>query len=515
MKISLVITLSLQIFLCQAIDGLLNANHNFNAIHDSMRQFGNSLNHNGMSYFIARVPADTEFYHGTSSAKPIQGVQWLAFEPEHALAFARPARMNGKHSEVDYRGRGSSMIRRGYNSAAQADQTLEHRRETRLEQNGMDVGGNQASLIDEQPALKHEMRPLGYFHTYRTKRGLRLLYLDGQSAAKSTLGTLDTQDVVLRNKDDRNAPSPIVGDRERANDLCEMAKTEWNGQIDGFLRMVGGFEIILCSFERNLDVVHIKAVAQTGERGSGNNLDYQKAISARNRGIGGNRVSLEYESFLSMFALPGAVYFDRLGRPRVDNSSSNLPAVRSMISAMILDSSTDATATDWQAVTDMIVSRYAGRLELWTAGKLASHTSLRSGLQSALRPFIDDSDRNEDSEQQRCATQFLPSAANTTSLAAQAVKIVSQKLCSSLFSASAVSSYHEALAILQELKDYLQWTTWRECRSCDIDEVCKLPIWPVGDVSDFLQPRCTKNVSREDRGSYWDFSGRPRLGTQI
>lgn len=66
------------------------ANHIFNEIVSSARQFGSSLNHNGMAFFIAKVPADLEFYHGSGSRSQINGLDWLAFEPEHALVFARP-----------------------------------------------------------------------------------------------------------------------------------------------------------------------------------------------------------------------------------------------------------------------------------------------------------------------------------------------------------------------------------------------------------------------------------------
>ena len=69
-----------------------NANHLFNAIHSSMRQWGSSLNHNGMSFFLATVPAGTQLYHGTSKSESIEGMQWLALEPEYALIFARPNR---------------------------------------------------------------------------------------------------------------------------------------------------------------------------------------------------------------------------------------------------------------------------------------------------------------------------------------------------------------------------------------------------------------------------------------
>lgn len=69
-----------------------NANHIFNAIHSSMRQWGSSLNHNGMSFFLATVPAGTPLYHGTSSEDFVKGIEWLAFEAEHASIFAWPER---------------------------------------------------------------------------------------------------------------------------------------------------------------------------------------------------------------------------------------------------------------------------------------------------------------------------------------------------------------------------------------------------------------------------------------
>jgi hypothetical protein len=39
---------------------------------------------------MATVPADTQLYHGTPRKEVVKGMEWLAFEPEHALVFARP-----------------------------------------------------------------------------------------------------------------------------------------------------------------------------------------------------------------------------------------------------------------------------------------------------------------------------------------------------------------------------------------------------------------------------------------
>lgn len=70
------------------IPALQNANHVFNAVRGAMRQWDSSWNHNGMSFFLATVPKDIQFYHGRSTNGSVTGMEWPAFEPEHALLFA-------------------------------------------------------------------------------------------------------------------------------------------------------------------------------------------------------------------------------------------------------------------------------------------------------------------------------------------------------------------------------------------------------------------------------------------
>ena len=168
-----------------------NANRIFNSIHHAMRQWGSSLDHNGMTMFFATVPAATEFYHGTQSEFRINDTEWLAFEPEHALVFANcrgppdeghenppppPPPASGGHLSADR----PSNVGHDYKFVNQGD----HR-------SNLHALWRDPSANDDKPCG-------GYLHTYRTKRDLRLLYLDGQSAAKSDKGTLDVQDIILR-----------------------------------------------------------------------------------------------------------------------------------------------------------------------------------------------------------------------------------------------------------------------------------------------------------------------------
>ncbi|KAK6007442.1 hypothetical protein QM012_004256 [Aureobasidium pullulans] len=681
------------------LDSTTHANHVFNAIHNSMRQFGSSLNHNGMSLFIATVPQATELYHGTSNKDRVNGTQWLAFEPEHALIFARghrgpppghhpddghappqenedePTQRPYDHEEIsshpkpgtgedeknrhppngqpkhpggkDGKGRpGKPHGDKGCHGPSRNDSRPDgphhrppppppppphhgspgrdhddpprrcppgeghlpcpghHRGPPRkgppFEHHGPppewpEHHGDQDhhehhrpppyEIFDEvddpyhdhpdhhpkhrefslppigywvhrlgdllrNPKRRHvpttgdlasepfqsemietraEQEPLapgkpedqdsGYLHTYRTRHSLRLLYVDGQSAAKSNKGTLDTQDVLLL-EDSIDHGSGMFGERERAAQLCKLAHEKWNDRVDGILRMEGGFEIILCDFAAHLDVV---SIAKTNPKngggfgGSGDNGDgfnYYRAVAARYHGIGGGRAVLGYEEFVSAFAYPEAMFFDDTGRPRLNNGSAAIDDIRRAVDKMILRNSDSSEKVDWQAVVDMIVARYADRIEYLASGSLHSLEALQSEIERALRPFIDYSARNRILETERCASQFMPDldSSMSSSVAAQAVRQVTNTLCSSLMTASEQTDYTIALEQIKQLKAYLAWTTWKQCRGCAADEICFLPIWPVGTAEDFIQPKCRSDVSlgpgqgRENR--YWnDFGG--------
>lgn len=276
-----------------------NANHILNALHSSMRQWGSAWNHNGMSFFLASVPAGTQFYHGTSSASPINGTEWLAFEPEHALGFARVRRPRGSPGKGPHGPPPTKMT-------GLVEDTL---------QNVL-----HDSTADEEDKW-------GYLHTYSAAKDLRLLYIDGLSAGKTDMGTTDSQDRILLRDNiasssnmDAMMPPPEYsngkdevsqkrasgppGEYERAVQGCAVAKNDWNDRIDGFLRAEAGFEIILCDFARDLDLVRISAVHREDEeqRGFGASGYFYKSIASRFNNIGGNRVTVNYNHFVTAFS---------------------------------------------------------------------------------------------------------------------------------------------------------------------------------------------------------------------
>ncbi|KAK4494708.1 hypothetical protein PRZ48_014064 [Zasmidium cellare] len=532
-----------------------NSNHIFNAIHSSMRQWGSSLNHNGMSLFLATVPKGVELYHGTSEPFRINGTEWLAFEPEHALVFARSHRRPppgrggppgpGSHPHDDdawhpsERSDERSRYMPWHDDAD--DDDLEFRRPHHEDRPLTHTAGQRerARVPHQQQRLfieesDPEAESYGYLHTYQPKRDLRLLYIDGQSAAKSDKGTLDMQDIVLlhdnpppKGADDhpplrepskggRRRPGGPMGEVYRAEKLCELAQTEWEGQVDGFLRMELGFEIILCSFEQDLEVKRItQATSQDmggppGHDGPGNGLNYYQAVASRFDGIGGHRVTLDYDNFVSLFAAEGATFFDENNLPRARNDSSVirsfLEATKKMVLQPPANKAVDWQAVDWQAVADMIVTKYADRIEYLASSEAGHLQTFKAELEQLFRPFTDYGNRNTTLEIHRCATQYVPELSSSSGLAAVSTLNVATTICSTLSHAAEASTYKEAVGRVQSLKSWLAWPTWKRCRGCGYNEVCFVPIWPMGGEKEHEHPRCVSNMSEVSRG-YWGDRG--------
>jgi hypothetical protein len=210
-----------------------NAPQIFNAIHSSMRQWGSSLNHNGMSLFPARIPNNTHLYHGTYRPDAVKGMEWLAFEIEHAEMFAHvplKRRRPGRPGEPGYPERPGKRPGDPNDGGAPPPVELDWAE-------GVE---DLQSMDEDEPDFSK-----GYLHIYRTTRPLtNLVYIDGMSAGKCNMGTLDTQDFLLRNKTNCDDD-----DHNRGLELCALG-AQWG--IEGFVRMEMGFEIIFCEFSDGL-----------------------------------------------------------------------------------------------------------------------------------------------------------------------------------------------------------------------------------------------------------------------
>ncbi|PYH97097.1 hypothetical protein BO71DRAFT_396527 [Aspergillus ellipticus CBS 707.79] len=454
------------------------ANHIFNSIHSSMRQWGSSLQHNGMSFFLATVPAGTQFYHGTSHADAVNGTEWLAFEPEHAMVFARPHRgpppgQDDDHSGDDDHDKKGLRVKRD-------DQGLES----------------------------------GWLHTYAAAKDLRLLYVDGMAAGKTANGTLDVEDRILFK--DSLSEGTMMGERERAEKFCSMAREEWDDRLDGLLRMEAGFEIILCDFARDLNEVRVTMTKPSepfrgpggGKRGKdGDSGLWLKAIAARYDGIGGNRVQLNYDNFVSAYTY-GLDLFrspnETFTLPRLKQfEAQELEPMREDLVTLIRTHEAKEAVFNWQAITDMVVERYAREIRYLASGQL-SVEQFQAEIATTLAPFIDYGDRDGAQEAERCSMQFIPGGRLADGTAATAVHSVTRSICATLVAAEQELDYPTAVALFQQLMEYLAWSTWKQCSGCGDHEICVVPIWPMGTVEDYNHPQCHDALHPGSEGEkYW------------
>jgi len=83
-------------------------------------------------------------------------------------------------------------------------------------------------------------------HTMITKKTLRVIYFDGQSASLTTTGSLDSQMAILGlHVPIKPAYNHVYNETLRADQLCDLVKELG---IDGIVRMNAGFEVLLCDY---------------------------------------------------------------------------------------------------------------------------------------------------------------------------------------------------------------------------------------------------------------------------
>lgn len=423
-----------------------NANHIFNAIHAVMRHPILSEYPHGVSFFLATIPKGTQFYHGTGEEHPITGLEWLAFEPEHSLGFAHFSGRQPPHFDSD-------------------------RPES-----------SQKSLMEEEGGEESH----GYLHTYVTAKDLRLLHLDGMSAGPG--GFLEAQDRILFNDSiprDRgpggggHGKRPVIepraelggppSEQARALQTCQMAEEKWAGRIDGLLRTEQGFEILLCSFERGLDLVRISQTKPQGSRSGGRGRGghgpgrgpRMPTVPSRYDDRRGHQAIIDFDHAVSAYTYNLDLFPNNASLPQLSHIPlEDFGPIRHAVDSMILANEPSLGAFNWQAVTDVVVDRYSTQLQSFADGEFESLAALREKLETFLEPFIDYRDYNNshliiDS----CQGQLIPPSAPYDSLASDAVRYVLHRICSTFASTLLDSQLDLETAVegFAKLVAYLSW----------------------------------------------------------
>ncbi|KAI0164143.1 hypothetical protein GGR57DRAFT_489772 [Xylariaceae sp. FL1272] len=470
----------------------------FNAVHNSMRQWGSSLHHNGMSFFLATVPKGVLFHHGNSSPESPTEPDWLAYEIEHAEGFARG--------------------RRGFPPGGPGD------------------GGQKPMWDGEDDDEAH-----GYLHVYRTVRPMKYIYVDGMGGGKTSMGTLDAQDFLLRGKtpndtesspwtrrrnDDEKPPKGPRGggpmdERARAVELCEVTR-QWG--LDGIIRMEAGFEIIQCDFSNGLEQVQVLQRPGSGgrpERGFGfEGLEKLRGLSARYHGIGSTRTIVDYSSMVSAFWFPVNLTNPDPKRddlPRLYSvPQDELAVIKEYVGKMVSERRDEEIRTvDWQDVADIIVARYGDRLKYMAEG-VDSLELMASEVAFLTTVFVDGEDmQNTEKAVDRCTGFYLGSVTPVTAsdiLIQAAFETTMHAICKALFDiqslivekqAASDTSLHAAVRIMKDLTEYLHWAHFKRCPPCALNEVCAIPMWPFGTVEQYYNPRCSNGSDVGAGESYW------------
>ncbi|KAI2631061.1 hypothetical protein GGR54DRAFT_183421 [Hypoxylon sp. NC1633] len=466
----------------------------FNALHNAMREFGSALHHNGMSLFPAVIPEGVLLYHGTRDREVPKSYEWLAFEIEHAEIFAHGFRRNRTEGE--------------------------HR------PNAMDIAMSFLHQAEGQSPKYPPFEALpGYLHIYQADRPLNVLYIDGTAAGKSTMGTVDTQDILLTGNKSRNP----WDDWGRARDLCKLGQ-EW--EIDGFIRMEPGFEVIYCDFTNGLKLLSTNRRPGSDDPGDvypteGFALfEWARGAAQRYNGITASRVLLDYSSVVSAFFYPLNLTNPDPERPELPRlsgaSSEEMEIIKEHVASSVARSmARKQRPVDWQGITDMIVTRYLNRLPL--IAQTDSIEIAKSEVNILLNVHIDYSEEGDKlkAARQRCTEFYLkPVQAKTEAdqFLYAGIESTAATICAALFKARQLivedtdadesTALGAAQKVVNDLMDTLRWSNWKECGRCEPDEVCFVPMWPFGNVEDYNNPSCLNYSAVLGRHSYWKDLGR-------
>ncbi|KAM3514741.1 hypothetical protein MY11210_001582 [Beauveria gryllotalpidicola] len=285
------------------------------------------------------------------------------------------------------------------------------------------------------------------------------------AAAKTNMGTLDSQDLVLcENRIGNLSDSFPFGEDERASMMCEML-ADWG--YDGFVRMEMGFELVYCDFSTGFNFLSARRTFYPQDKLNNKGPQIREGIRAAAEhydGIGAERLRIDFSSMVSSWLFPINLTNADPDRPELPRFSSVKQSKLRAIKSQVWHACTlpRRFTVDWQATTDMIVKRFSRRFILMTSPNCSLYQFIdevesatltyvdaprRPGDTSSLPPVDGSSDRGQVSiteEVQRCTEHFLlPSIkfrdlwATEDKLIHVAIETVTHDICIVLFSVRA------------------------------------------------------------------------------
>ena len=513
------------------------------------------------------MPKGTIMYHGGMHNVTPEGFEWLAFEPEHAQNFAfsyrpkdRKPPPKPKPDVVDGSIEDTSIsIVDEEATESQKNLNSPHTNPVSPNNNGKDDDD------DDDDNRTGYVR--GYLQTYQATRSLNLLYIDGMAAGNSHLGLQDSEDMVLRQDFTEDWAVHAAHEGQRAKELCEIAN-EWG--YDGVLRMEIGFEVVYCDFQdggmrRISNLRTFTREDAIGELTQEFVFRWSRAVGERFDGLGGGRVKIDYSSMVSGFMFPINISNTDPDRPDLIRFKAATPAhmldIKNYVARVF--KAPRRFNVDWQAVVDMILSRFSQRLVRMGSEGL-SDISFVEEIEGVTLTYYDSPARDDDidppddrwdalsGDEDRRTADAVERCAGFPLLQAEAVRdtwstedelihaalfTVTHDICAALYSVRTLllsatpgelpparitpstspafkAARQDSRAIIRTLLETLSWTEWRKTRPCPVEEIEFVAMWPVGAENDHWEPGCRSAEYMYRQGgrenSYW----RLKNGTQ-
>ncbi|KAF8128715.1 hypothetical protein EV363DRAFT_1340403 [Boletus edulis] len=377
-----------------------------------------------------------------------------------------------------------------------------------------------------------------WLFTIATTRPLKVVYFDGSSAAKLQDGALDTQDMLLWGEPRGGTAKE---DMQRIEDICK-----WGGKykVDAFVRMQMDFEVMLCDPTSGVRVISssnlVSPLTQWPQKIllEVSAFEIMNAAAWHNRLPGETRVHLNLAGLVTFYdtQLAPSLVPIRAGQERWDHrvqgiSSEDLSATRTRLEEVLTRQEGLSSGIDWASLIQVIVDRYAERLDSVQYLLSAPATNpddvldLANKTQTQLRvmltpylPFSAAPTHPSDETELDWATPVFRLCATTHTcsmdselsfmtasekLVLQAVRGTTREICRVVtkmwvagvhagidpllntkehFDVAKVAHLRNAwLEDLNHLMTWLDWSEWVKCNpACDREEVCYLPTWPVG-----------------------------------
>lgn len=493
-------------------DDLANASAVFNTVNNVLRQKNSDLNPNGMSIVPAIVPPGTPLYHSTNKPGLPQNPEWIAFDAEFSYNFGS--------------GFGWGKRPPGVKDPKKPGKVLGFHDQS-------DIQSERSFRPLHDPSLPMIPYRDVYLLTFTPVEPLKVLVLDGASAAKDNSGMMDSQVLLANGTYDQYYWFSFRDERPVAAKICEWGQPFG---LDAVVRLEIGFEMFVCDFgSPKLTLSRNSSLTNMEDNFEWLSVSSHGVTTDLNRILRSMTMFEHFEAGSTHYSKERRILLDLsnlitpLGRTyippdpytrRIANLSDEIKAelVSKTENALLhLNQSTAASSVDWQTVTDTVVERFTPILQrigivlqqsradeseehfIYTLSNLTalSYHTTRRFHDAAIVDTVERRMAALKAVGQEYAGLF-PLTTESDRLISESIALVATHIASHIFeifdySILVLEDLHRKGALdkspvrkhlqdfyekHQHLVKFLRWSSFVDCQdSCGPDQICFIPVW--------------------------------------